>query len=260
VKGKLLVRGPLLCCVFLLVSGARIDAFPTEDDVKSKLRPGMTVEEVVTVLGEPSNGRVPDCQKCSLQYIAPINRLDVPKEGYIGVVVHFDDGKVHDWRIYTGNPSYNPSLKMPSVFKWELWLIGGLLAIALAIRFLLRIMPAGFMVYNDALAAYAARDIPLRRLPSEFRFITHDTTLQEVIAKVGPYSREVKLPVDPSSVGGYGFIETPQGGAAILTFEYDLPYSAAVIIMPEYPFEPSNRIRAVFYRPLNAELADATGR
>jgi hypothetical protein len=121
-------------------------------------------------------------------------------------------------------------------------------------------MPAGFMVYKDALAVYAARDIPSRQLASEFHFITHETTLKEVFDKVGPCSREVKLPVDSSAVAGFGFVETARGGAAILTFEYDLPYSAAVIIMPEYPFEPSDRIRAVFYRALNADLADVTGR
>lgn len=254
------MRPLLLCCVCLLVTAARANAFPNEDEVKSRLHQGMTIEQVVAALGEPSNGRVPDCQECNLQYLAPINSLDVPREGYVGVIVHFKDGRVHAWKVYTGNPSYNPSLEMPFIFKWELWLIGGGLALGLLLRFILRSTPVGFMVYKDALAAYAARDMASRQLPSEFRFITHETTLQEVITKVGPYSREVKLPVDSSSVAGYGVIETERGVAAILTFEYHLPYSAAVIIMPEYPFEPSSRIRAVFYCPLNAGLADATGR
>jgi hypothetical protein len=53
--------------------------------------------------------------------------------------------------------------------------------------------------------AYKIRDISTRQLPAEFRFITYDTRLQEVIDKVGPCSRIRKFPVDPSDVGGYGF-------------------------------------------------------
>ena len=44
----------------------------------------------------------------------------------------------------------------------------------------------------------------------------------------------------------------------IVTYEYDLPYHAAVIVMPEFPFELQSRIRAVFYRPIQGELAETT--
>ena len=254
--GRLLV----ISCICLLVSTGTAAAFPNEDEVKARLRRDMTVEEVVAALGEPTNGRVPGCQQCTLRYLAPIGRMDVPREGYIGVSIQVRDGKVHDWQIHTGNPSYNPTMKMPSVLKWELWVLGGLLIVGWLLRLLVRRTPAAFMVYKDALAAYEARDIPLHRLPSEFHFITHDTTVEEVIARIGQPSRRTELPVDPESARGYRFLETESGRAVIVTYEYDLPYSAAVIIMPEYPFETGERVRAVFYRPLDPDLADVTGK
>jgi hypothetical protein len=66
-------------------------------------------------------------------------------------------------------------------------------------------------------------------LPVEFRFITNETTVQEVIDKAGPYSR----------------IATKDG---VVSYEYDLPYHAALIIFPEPPFKPESKIRTVFFR------------
>lgn len=252
-------RLALLCCAFLFLATRSATAFPSEEEVRSRLHQGMTVEEVVAALGEPSTGRPYRCLDCQLKYFAPINSLEAPKMGYIGVAIIFKNGRVRDWEIYQDNPSYQ-ELQMPRFMKWELWIAGSMIALGIFLRMLLRRTPAGFMSYQSALAAYAARKIPTRQLPADFQFITHDTTLQEVLAKVGPCSREVKLPVDPSVVGGFGVVETKRGAPAILTFEYDLPYSAAVIVMPEYPFEAGNRIRAVLYRPLDVDLADFTGR
>lgn len=254
------VRSRYLSCVCLLISAASTAAFPSEEEVRTRLHRDMTVQQVVGALGEPSNGRVSTCQQCTLRYIAPINRMDVPREGYIGVTVQFLDGKVRDWQIHTGNPSYNPTMKMPSVFKWQLWAMGALLVVGWLLRSLIRATPAAFMVYDDALAAYEARDIPWHRLPSEFHFINHETTVEEVVARLGPYSRRVELPVNPEEARGYRFLESESGRAVIVTYEYELPYSAAVIIMPEYPFDTGDRVRAVFCRPVDPELADVTGR
>ena len=217
----------------------------------------MTAEQVVALFGEPGNGRPAKCINCTFSYIAPIGSLNIPKEGYIGFEVNFSGGKVHDWRIFTANPSYNPSLEMPLVFKWEFWILGILIILGIIGGLILRIIPVGLVKYDDVVAAFAAREISTQRLPSEFHFITHDTTLQEVIDRLGPCSRKVRLPVDPESGLGYAFAPTKSGGAAILTFEYHLPYHAAAIVMPEYPFEPQNRIRAVFYRPLQCDLAES---
>lgn len=217
----------------------------------------MTAEEVVAIFGEPSSGRPDNCITCTFRYLAPVGSLTVQHEGYVGTEIHFSEGKVRDWRFFTGNPSYDPTLRMPSLFKWELWILGILIVLGIISGLLLRIVPVGIVKYDDVLAAYAAREISTQQLPSEFHFITHDTTLLEVIDRLGPCSRKVRLPVDPESGLGYAFAPTKSGGAAILTFEYHLPYHAAAIVMPEYPFEPQNRIRAVFYRQLQRDLAES---
>jgi hypothetical protein len=94
-----------------------------------------------------------------------------------------------------------------------------------------------------------AGDIPTRELPAEFRFITSGTTIQEVIDKVGPYSRIRKHLAHPSFGTGYGLSTGPSGMPMLVLVEYDLPYHAAVILLPEPPFQPQDRIRAAFYRP-----------
>jgi hypothetical protein len=64
-------------------------------------------------------------------------------------------------------------------------------------------------------------------LPREFRFITRDTTLQEIVDRVGPYTR---LP------------ETH-------LVRYDLPCGGAILIYPEPPFTLLSKVRGVqFYR------------
>src|SRR5215813_11333940 len=157
-----------IVCLSIILIATPSKAFPSEDEVKSGLHKGATVEQVIKALGEPPNGRVPDCRNCNFVYLAPVNALTIEREGYRGVIVHFEDGKVSWWRFYTGIPSYDPTLKMPLVFKWELWLFGGAMVLAYVLRFLLRRMPVGYMAYTDALAAYAARDIAASpRLPSE---------------------------------------------------------------------------------------------
>jgi hypothetical protein len=95
-----------------------------------------------------------------------------------------------------------------------------------------------------------------RAIPPEFQFITHETTLQEVIDRLGPCSREAWLPVDAHTSLTSRFAATKSGKLAFLTIEYHLPYHAAVVVMPEYPFQQENMIRAVFYRPMQRELAE----
>lgn len=60
-------------------------------------------------------------------------------------------------------------------------------------------------------------------LPREFRFITHETTLQEVIEKVGPYTRVTQK----------GLVR------------YDLPSGGALFLFPEPPFSDSSRVRGI---------------
>jgi hypothetical protein len=156
---------------------------------------------------------------------------------------------------YPGAEPLNPAGPIPPIFKWYIIMLIGLFVVGIIGKLILRITPVGIAEYADVLKAFADREISMSRLPSEFHFITHETTLQEVIDRLGPCSRVVRLPVDPESGLGYGFASTKHGGAAVITFEYHLPYNAAAIVMPEYPFEPQNRIRAVFYRPLQVDLS-----
>jgi hypothetical protein len=86
--------------------------------------------------------------------------------------------------------------------------------------------------------SYALRDIDTTVLPSTFRFITHDTTLQEVIDRLGPASRVFELALRHRDGDAEHF----------KAHEYDLPYNAAVIIMPQRPFEPEDKIRAIYMR------------
>jgi len=86
--------------------------------------------------------------------------------------------------------------------------------------------------------AYARRQIYATELPSDFRFITHDTTLAEVTAKLGPASCVVELALQHRDGDTEHF----------MVHEYDLPYEAAVVVMPQRPFGPDDKIRAVSVR------------
>jgi len=206
----------------------------------------MTVEEVISAFGQPSTGVGSQSGPSKLRYIAPFGSMTAKKEGYVGFEVQLVDGKVRGWRTIIGNPSYTP-MTVPPEIKWygRLWVIVLVGALILGvIRTFKRVISEDELILH----AYKARDIPTRQLPVEFRFITNDTTLQEIVDKIGPCSRVRKLPVDQGFASGYGLSPGPMGMPSIVLVEYDLPYHAAVILLPEYPFEPENRIRAVFYR------------
>ena len=239
-----------MCC-------SRGNAFPSEEQLKSQLREGLTLDQVVALFGEPNNGRVEPCLNCTFTYLPPIGSLTVEKEGYTGVSVRFRDGSLHDWRVYTGNPSYAEP-KAPPEFRFFLWTFGILFALGIASKSLIRATPVARVVSDELVQAFEEREIRVEDLPSEFRFITHETTLQEVIDKLGEPSRTVKIPISAESGLGYALVSSGTSDAAIVTFEYDLPYHAAVIVMPEFPFQIENRIRAILYRPIQTELAKAT--
>ena len=73
---------------------------------------------------------------------------------------------------------------------------------------------------NSVFDAYAGKNLQNMNLP-EFRFITHETTVQEVIAKLGEPSRRRKLSLDSvvEKQGAYHL-----NGMSIPVLEYDLPY------------------------------------
>jgi hypothetical protein len=70
-----------------------------------------------------------------------------------------------------------------------------------------------------------------QELPQEFRFITRESTVQEVVDSVGPYTRVTET--------------------ALVC--YDLPSGGALFLFPEPPFSPANRIRGIqLYRTEDA--------
>jgi len=76
-------------------------------------------------------------------------------------------------------------------------------------------------------AVSEAGSIATNGVPAQFAFITTNTTLQEVVDRVGKYDRV--------------------RGSGILHYEYDLPDGAAVLISPAWPFQPTNKIQGVAY-------------
>ena len=87
------------------------------------------------------------------------------------------------------------------------------------------------------IAAVAAHGGSMTRneLPNQFRFISHKTTLRQVIDRLGPYTRV--------------------RGSGVQAFEYDLPDGSAVLIFPEHPFQPSNKIRDVQFYPKKEQIS-----
>ena len=92
--------------------------------------------------------------------------------------------------------------------------------------------------YQGAIDAYLRRRIDTENLPSDFRSITHANTLQDVIDEFGPSSRAINLAVPTEDGRREDFV----------AYEYDLPYEAAVIVIPERPCKPENNIRAICFR------------
>jgi hypothetical protein len=251
------VKPFLFFAVYLFACCFVADGFPKEEQLKSKLRVGLTADEVVALFGEPNAGRVAPCIDCTFTYVPPLGSLTVPKEGYAGLRIRFGDSKVRDWTIYTSNPSYAEP-KAPPVFRRFLWFFGIMFALGIIAKLIIRITPVAAVVSREVAQAFENREIRTEELPPEFRFITHDTTLQEVIDKLGKPSRIVRVPISAERGLGYALVSSKTSDAAIVISEYDLPYHAAVIVMSEFPFERQSRIRAVFYRPIQSKLAEGT--
>lgn len=68
---------------------------------------------------------------------------------------------------------------------------------------------------------------PRQFTANDFRHITTFMTLQQVIDKFGMYDQVRE--------------------SGILRYEYDFPDGSAVLVCPEWPFQPSNRIQGVTF-------------
>ena len=213
--------------------------FPTEEEVRGKLHRGMTADEVLATFGEPAGVQWVDVKLGGkVRYIAPPAARSKKEAGYAGFTIYFDRGRVWDWELIVMNPSYEHRLLASARNNSVLG----------AVAFLL-LGGAGFLVLRRArsvqserkelLDAYNAGAIPTEELPPDFQFITGETTLQTVSDKAGPHSRLTKLSVRAGS---------DQQAASVPAFQYELPEHGAVIVMPEHPFQPDSRVRAVVYR------------
>ena len=98
----------------------------------------------------------------------------------------------------------------------------------------------GVSQYHDATDAFVHHRIVPAELPPDFRSLSHEKTLERVIQEFGEPTRKIEL-VAPRTTG--------ERGLKFLAYEYELPYEAAVLVMPEPPSEPNSKIRAVYYRP-----------
>ena len=82
--------------------------------------------------------------------------------------------------------------------------------------------------------AFNAREIATAQIQAEFRFITEETTLQEVIDRLGEPTSLQPLSVNPRQIRASQLIVGPDGGAAIVVAEYELPNGAAVTLVPAH--------------------------
>jgi hypothetical protein len=180
------------CVVVTCSHSYAFRGFPTEAKVNANLRSDMTTDQVVALFGKPFNGRPDRCINCHFLYLVPSGMRTADREGYQGFEVQFDEGKVRNWRIFTGRPSYDPvAVGPPRAFKW--WLISWplMFIVAFIIAFV-RGIPLAMNQRARMLRAFVGMKIP-PKLPPEFAFITHDTTLREILERVGPCTGEVEF-------------------------------------------------------------------
>lgn len=104
----------------------------------------------------------------------------------------------------------------------------------------LRQFVGGISEYREATAAFVHRRIVSADLPPDFRYLSHETTLQQVFDEFGPPSRKLELIASAAD-------DLPRD-TKFLAYEYELPYEAAVFVMPEPPGTAESRIRAVYFR------------
>ncbi len=222
-------------------------AFPTEEELRGALKTGMTVNQVVALYGTPGGGTNDGSGYRTFIYLSPANMRTREVEGYAGFKAFFRNGQLVRWEPINTIPSYDPDLHarehlMPFAWEWGLMLIAAFAyGTFKAFRFVGR-------EQRGIITAYKEREIPTRNLPPDFRFINHETTVQEAIDTVGQPDRTTPR-VIRGTAAGFRTIEIQPGLSGIITYDYEMPYRAEVILMPERPFEPGNRIRAVYYRP-----------
>jgi hypothetical protein len=80
--------------------------FPTEAQVREKIRIGMTDADVVASFGAPVVRQPEGAGTEALLYIAPPTLRTADAEGYTGFEVRLRDGRVAEWVTVTGRPAF----------------------------------------------------------------------------------------------------------------------------------------------------------
>jgi hypothetical protein len=81
--------------------------------------------------------------------------------------------------------------------------------------------------YSITQPARAVSSLNANGVPKQFSFITTQTTLRQVVDRLGEYSRV--------------------RGSGISYYEYDLPDGSAVLVGPEWPFDDESKIQNVTF-------------
>jgi hypothetical protein len=217
--------------------GGLRSSFPREEEVRGKLEKGMTAEQVLATFGNPPGLQQVDVKLGGkVHYIAPSATRTRKEMGYAGFTVYFDRGKVWDWEVIQLNPSYEHRLLANGARSWQAQVVLSAGAVVLAF-FAIRYSRTYSSRRKELLQAYAARAMRTAELPPDFRFLTHETTVQAVLDEAGTPSRKSRLP-----------LKQQPGETPIEVLEYELPNDAALFVIPEQPAAPESRIRAVVYR------------
>ena len=182
----------LLFCCLLFVAGAQaIAAFPTEDEVRSTLKPGMTPEEVVTLYGTPGGASSSDPTARVITYLSPIGLRTREVEGYVGFKVTFRNGRLVDWQPINTKPSYDPDPPAREHLIPVAWYYG-LLFLAVFGYGVFKAFGFANREHRRIIEAFKERTIATRSLPPDFRFIDNETTVREVIDRLGPFTRKTQ--------------------------------------------------------------------
>lgn len=216
----------------------------------------MTPKQVRALFGAPrSSDEEQRRHKLEYHFYPSLSLLTGEHDGYMGFAVRFEDERLVSWFPIRGNPCYEPPHVPPEVK----WLGKFYLGVGLTLFFLVGLGRRAWS-YTQGLSlveAFNARTIATSQLPAEFRFITAETTLQEVIDRVGKPTSLQPMTVDLQQIRRSDLIVGADGGPAIVVAEYELPNGAAVVLVPECPFEPDCRIRTAVCRKAYPEVEGA---
>ena len=101
----------LICLLVVLACSRAFGAFPTEEQVRSRLRKGMTTKQVTALYGTPGGGTADGYgEERVFSYRCPFASLTREEEGYAGFKIIFKNDRLVDWQPIRSKPSYDPAI------------------------------------------------------------------------------------------------------------------------------------------------------